>query len=136
MRFGHFFDSMCTKPKGASTLTNFCPILKMCQINCLWADYLSKKLPTYLTGLATVAESSDWLAWPDGPSTKTISAEFKGQLIWQGGTHICKEVTIYLQSRDTYLHKRTHICGKLGVNCARLRTLGCTTHPLPEVVIP
>ena len=37
---------------------------------CLRADYLSNKLPANLRGLVTDAESSHWLAWTDGPSTK------------------------------------------------------------------
>ena len=39
-----------------------------------YGENVSNKLPANLRGLVTVAESSDWLAWPDGPYTKTSSA--------------------------------------------------------------
>ena len=69
-----------------------------------------KKLHTNLKGLMTVAESSDWFAWPDGPSTKNeqcspaarlqifrIESNKKGQIICQGGKVFCQVRTLFCQ---------------------------------------
>ena len=43
------------------------------------AHYLLNKLPANLRGLVAVAESSHWLAWPNGLSPKKASSAAQQQ---------------------------------------------------------
>ena len=84
----------------------------MCQINCLRANYLSNKLPTNLRGLVTVAESYNWLAWPDGPSTKNKQCSpaarmqiFRSESYIKRATYLSRRDS-FLSSKDTFLSSR------------------------------
>ena len=80
-------------------------MVKMCQINCLRTNYLSNKLPANLRGLVTVAESSDWLAWPDGPSTKNKQCSPAARMQILRSESNIKRAT-YLSSTDNFLSSK------------------------------
>ena len=73
---------------------------------------MSKKLPANLRGLVTVAESSDWLAWPDGPSTKNEQRSPTARLrIFRSESNIKRANYLsrresFLSSKDTFLSSR------------------------------
>ena len=98
-------------------------MLKMCQINCLRANCLSNKLPTNCRGLVTVAESSNWLVWPDGPSTKNEQCSPAARMqIFRSESNI-KRAT-YLSRRDSFLSSKDPFCSSRDIYFS-MRTKKC-----------
>ena len=79
-------------------------MVKMCQINCLRANYLSNKLPANWRGLVTVADSSDWLAWPGGLVENEQCSPAARMQIFRIESNI-KRAT-YLSSTDNFLSSK------------------------------